>query len=616
MEYERHPRGFHASDFKVPDLGENIESGDIVSVLVKEGDQVAAQQAVFEVETGKAVVELPTPHAGKITKIHVEKGSKVKVGDSLLTIETGAPAPAAPKAPPAASRSAKPAPAAAEKRPRRRAAAPQPAAPAARTRTAARRARRAGACRQPATPPAESTEAAQKTAAGRTGHAPPGPRAGGRSGAGQRDRRRRPDHRRRHQGRGPRAGRSTRTQRRPWPRRPRGGRCRPAPTIATPGARFAARKMASIRKTIAVNMVRSATTIPHVTNFDDADITELERIRKGGLADYVDSSIKLTMMPFVMKAIAQSLRLHPLINASIDMEAEQIIYKEYVNIGVAVDTERGLVVPVIRDVDRMSIPAIAKALADVAERGRAGPVHARRDARRDVHDQQHGLDRRHLFDADHQSAERGHPADRPLAQAAGGGRRPDRAAADDAAELVVRSSHRRRRHGRPLLERGDQLSEGARPAAAVAVMLNRSASQPGCRTAILLSGQATSWCPGSHSSHRWHAWWHCVACARPCAIGEARHAPTASVMAHGSQEDFRWPGIETVVAAPLATFQNVTLALMSPIAIMSWLGEAASAVTQSSCFRPRFPFRCRHPRQSHRCRSYRSQLRPPIAHGG
>ena len=130
-------------------------------------------------------------------------------------------------------------------------------------------------------------------------------------------------------------------------------------------------KMASIRKTIAVNMVRSATTIPHVTNFDDADITELERIRKGGLADYVDSSIKLTMMPFVMKAIAQSLRLHPLINASVDMEGEQIIYKEYVNIGVAVDTERGLVVPVIRDVDRLSIPAIAKALADVAERARA-----------------------------------------------------------------------------------------------------------------------------------------------------------------------------------------------------------------------------------------------------
>src|SRR5580692_6788339 len=98
-------------DFKVPDLGENIESGDIVSVLVKEGDEVTAQQAVFEVETGKAVVELPTPTAGKITKIHVEKGSKVKVGDSLLTIETGAGAAApAKKAAPAEPAAAKPAP--------------------------------------------------------------------------------------------------------------------------------------------------------------------------------------------------------------------------------------------------------------------------------------------------------------------------------------------------------------------------------------------------------------------------------------------------------------------------------------------------------------------------
>src|SRR4029079_16049724 len=94
--------------------------------------------------------------------------------------------------------------------------------------------------------------------------------------------------------------------------------------------------MSQIRKAIAVYMERSASTIPHVTNFDDADITELERIRKGGMVDYVDSSVKLTMMAFVMKAAAQSLRLHPLVNASVDMENEQIIYKEYVNIGVAV----------------------------------------------------------------------------------------------------------------------------------------------------------------------------------------------------------------------------------------------------------------------------------------
>ena len=128
----------------------------------------------------------------------------------------------------------------------------------------------------------------------------------------------------------------------------------------------------AIRKAIAVNMAKSSSTIPHVTNFDDADITELERIRKGGLADYVESHVKLTMMSFVMKAVAQSLKLHPAINASIDMDAEQIIYKDYVNIGVAVDTERGLVVLTVRDVDRMSIPQIARSLMDVAERARTG----------------------------------------------------------------------------------------------------------------------------------------------------------------------------------------------------------------------------------------------------
>ena len=125
------------------------------------------------------------------------------------------------------------------------------------------------------------------------------------------------------------------------------------------------------RKAIAVNMARSSSTIPHVTNFDDADITELERIRKGGLADYVGTEVKLTMMAFVMKACAQALKLHPLVNASVDMDGEAIIYKQYVNIGVAVDTERGLVVPIVRDVDQMSIPRIAQALTAVTEQARS-----------------------------------------------------------------------------------------------------------------------------------------------------------------------------------------------------------------------------------------------------
>jgi pyruvate dehydrogenase E2 component (dihydrolipoamide acetyltransferase) len=130
-------------------------------------------------------------------------------------------------------------------------------------------------------------------------------------------------------------------------------------------------RLSKIRKTIAVNMARSSVTIPHVTNFDDADITELERIRKGGMTDYAGTEVKLTMMAFVMKAVAHALQLHPVLNATLDLEAEQVIYKDYVNLGVAVDTDRGLVVPVMREVDRMTIPQIALGLAELATKSRA-----------------------------------------------------------------------------------------------------------------------------------------------------------------------------------------------------------------------------------------------------
>jgi pyruvate dehydrogenase E2 component (dihydrolipoamide acetyltransferase) len=132
--------------------------------------------------------------------------------------------------------------------------------------------------------------------------------------------------------------------------------------------------MPRIRKTIAVNMHKSHSTIPHVTNFDDADVTDLEYFRKNGAAQMMDPSIKLTMMPFVIKAVATALKLHPAINCSIDVDAEQITYKNYVNVGVAVDTERGLVVPVIRDADKLSIPAIAKQLVEMAEKARDGKL--------------------------------------------------------------------------------------------------------------------------------------------------------------------------------------------------------------------------------------------------
>jgi pyruvate dehydrogenase E2 component (dihydrolipoamide acetyltransferase) len=128
--------------------------------------------------------------------------------------------------------------------------------------------------------------------------------------------------------------------------------------------------MSRIRLTIAEQMVRSVSNIPHVTNFDEADVTELEQLRKQVPENFVGAGIKLTLMPFVMKAVAIALRHHPAINASLDMERQEVVYKEYVHLGVAVDTPRGLVVPVVRNADRMSIPELARALASLAERAR------------------------------------------------------------------------------------------------------------------------------------------------------------------------------------------------------------------------------------------------------
>jgi pyruvate dehydrogenase E2 component (dihydrolipoamide acetyltransferase) len=130
--------------------------------------------------------------------------------------------------------------------------------------------------------------------------------------------------------------------------------------------------MSKIRRTIAANMVRSANTIPHLTNFDDADITELEHLRKESAAAYSSSGIKLTSLAFVLKAIALALKQHPILNSSLDDETSEIIYKQYVNLGVAVDTDRGLIVPVLRGVDSLSIPQIAQGIQQLAEKVRQG----------------------------------------------------------------------------------------------------------------------------------------------------------------------------------------------------------------------------------------------------
>ncbi len=348
-----------AIDFKLPNLGENIDSGDVVNVLVKEGDTISANTPLIEVETGKATVEIPCPHAGKISKLFASAGKTLKVGETIAVIEAGAGAPAAAKpagAPPKAE-AAKPA-----------AAAPKSAAPASPPAPVAKAAEPA-APPKPVAPPVVEAEESTELAA------PAGP-------ATRRLARELGVDLRRVTGTGP-GGRITRddivaavrksTSAPAAKAAPAGKPSKGGAVEGTPGQdKFGpvrVQPMSRVRKTIVGSMTRSL-TIPQLTNFDDADITELERMRKGSMTGAAAGDVKLTMLPFVMKAVAMSLRQHPALNASLDLEKEEIIYKDYVNLGCAVDTERGLVVPVIRDVDQMSIPGISAAVGEIADRAK------------------------------------------------------------------------------------------------------------------------------------------------------------------------------------------------------------------------------------------------------
>jgi pyruvate/2-oxoglutarate dehydrogenase complex dihydrolipoamide acyltransferase (E2) component len=129
-------------------------------------------------------------------------------------------------------------------------------------------------------------------------------------------------------------------------------------------------KLSRMRRTIADQMHLSWSSVPRVTNFDDADVTDLEEFRQESKADYASQGIKLTSMPFLIKAVALALTNHEVINSSIDMNSGTAIYKKYVNIGIAVDTDRGLVVPSLRNADKKSIPEIARELGLMAEKVR------------------------------------------------------------------------------------------------------------------------------------------------------------------------------------------------------------------------------------------------------
>ncbi len=353
-----------ATEFKLPDLGENIASGDVVTVFVSAGDVLKPGQPLLEVETDKAVIEVPCPPGGRVVSVLVKKGDTVKVGQALVTLDSataGANVPAAAK--PAAATPA--------------AATPAAAKPAAAVQVAAAPAAKAVAPEMMA----ESVPDTQPVAAAVASSAiePAGPavrrlarelgvdlarvRGSGPSGRIVRDDVVAAVRQASAQGsgRGSSDGRLSKAN---------AGSAQTAALEHDTWGPVRREQMSRMRRTIAANMLRSVATIPHLTNFDDADVTELERLRKASAEEHAKANVKLTALSFVIKAVSLSLKLHPTVNASIDTEKGEILYKEYVNIGLAVDTPRGLVVPVLRDCDELSIPQIAQAIAETAEKAK------------------------------------------------------------------------------------------------------------------------------------------------------------------------------------------------------------------------------------------------------
>ena len=344
-----------AVEIKLPSLGEGVDSGDVLEVLVAEGDQIEKDQGIVEMETDKATVIVPSDFAGKVTKVSVNEGDSVEVGQVILTLEpsdAGAPVAEAPAAHAPAAATPPPAPA-----PTAPAPTPEPVpAPAPEPVVSA-----------PVAAPAPTPAPVSATATADLSQVAAGPaiRKLARevgvdltrvTGTGQKGRITRDDVLA-----VVRAGSASSSS---------NGLTVPAGTQSDGFGPVRIEKMPKIRQAIARKMHESWSTVPRVTNFDDADITQLEAMRQNSKEDYAARGVKLTTMPFLIKAIAMSLKNHPVMNAAVDMENGKVIYKEYVNVGIAVDTDRGLVVPSLRNADKMSISDIARELMELAGRVR------------------------------------------------------------------------------------------------------------------------------------------------------------------------------------------------------------------------------------------------------
>lgn len=337
-------------DVKLPKLGEGADSGVIVGIFVKEGDTVAKDQAILELENEKAVASIPSTAAGVVEKVHVKPGDRVSAGQKILTLAGGAGAPASAPAPAAAVAAPKPA---AKKT------APKPAAAA------------EEAAEEPVAEVADeivnenpvASPSIRKMARelGIDLRKIAGSESGGRIVAG--------DVRNYIQ-------RLIRAAARPAAAEAAPAMPAPVQIDFSQWGPILKKPVSQLRRVIARRMSESWSSVVRVTQFDDIDFTRVGELRKKFAPEYEKKGVKLTLTPFVLKAVAATLKQHSIFNSSLDEVAGEIILKEYIHLGIAVDTEQGLLVPVIRDVDKKSMLDLAKELEQVAAKARDRKISA------------------------------------------------------------------------------------------------------------------------------------------------------------------------------------------------------------------------------------------------
>ncbi len=309
-------------DIKFPDVGEGITEGTLVKWLVKMGDEIKADQAVAEIETDKAIVEIPTPKAGKVSKLYGKEGDVIKVGSTIASLaipgEEIKPAEIKPE-------EIKPVEIKPEIKP---------------------------VIKPPEVPPRVLATPATRRLARELGVDIS--RVAG-SGPG---------------------GRVTDDDIKKFAEVRPEIKPEAMPPEALPEIKLAEERIPvkGIRKTIAERMVKSLFTAPHVVSMDEADVTELVNLREKEKKTAEEKGVKLTYLAFIIKAVTVALKQHPYLNASLDAQKNEIVLKRYYNIGIAVDTPEGLMVPVVKNADQKSIMELAKEAEVLAEEARSRKI--------------------------------------------------------------------------------------------------------------------------------------------------------------------------------------------------------------------------------------------------